>query len=304
MTELINKECWERQRAFNLQHIDLDNLSIEQKQQLTKDFVLYILDETHEILREINWKSHRKSDKSVIETNIKEELIDVFKFYIGLCQVWNISTEELFVEFNRKSDVVEMRHRQEFLNDLKKMKTVCAFDLDGVLAVYPEHFLKFVNLSTGNNFDDINVTKKELGTVKYNILKDMYRQSGEKINIPLNENVSEVLYNLSKTYKIVLLSSRPYSKYYRIFSDTIEWTKKNNINPYISGILFDEEKDRKILQSIPKLNFLVEDNRTFANSVAAAGFKVYLLNNKYNEGEIVEGVTRIDNLLEVLGYEL
>lgn len=301
---LIDKECWERQRAFNVQQLVLNELSLEEKQNLTKDFVLYILDETHEILREINWKKHRKSDKQVIESNIKEELIDVFKFYVGLCQIWNISPEELYVEFNRKSDVVEQRHKQEFLHNLEVEENVCAFDLDGVLAVYPEYFLDFVKKQSGESFDDINVAKKVLGTVKYNEIKDLYRQSGEKVNIPLMKDAYEVLSQISNKNKIVLLSSRPYSKYYRIFSDTIDWTKKNGINNFISGILFDEEKDRKILKSMPNLRFLIDDNRLFANDVASAGYRVYLLSNKYNEGETHKNVIRIKELKEVLDYEL
>ena len=106
--------------------------------------------------------------------------------------------------------------------------------------------------------------------------------------------------NIDKNrYYIVLLSSRPYSKYSRIYADTIEWLSKNNI--YYDNILFDEKKDRKILNNfnIFKIEFMIEDNLYFANKVSQLDIKVYLLNNIYNIGDCLKNVFRINSINEI-----
>ena len=63
---------WDRQKEFNKNFVgDYDKLTIDDKQKLTKDYILYLHSELTEMLREINYKCHR-NEKDIIESNVKE----------------------------------------------------------------------------------------------------------------------------------------------------------------------------------------------------------------------------------------
>lgn len=108
------EEIWERQLKFNHNFFDEKNSSSEEKQQHTKELILHLLSECDEVLREINWKMHRKHDIDQVNTeNLVEEIVDVFKFVISLAQTWNVSAAEFMDQFDKKSTVVEQRFEKE-----------------------------------------------------------------------------------------------------------------------------------------------------------------------------------------------
>jgi NTP pyrophosphatase (non-canonical NTP hydrolase) len=81
-------------------------MTTDKKEEYTKDMVLYLLEETHELLRETNFKSHKKVKKTISVDNIKDELADILHFFINLCIVWNVTPQELttaFIEKNEKN---------------------------------------------------------------------------------------------------------------------------------------------------------------------------------------------------------
>lgn len=88
---------------------DLDGMSNSVRQQYTKDNVLGLLDETHEILREVNWKNWKKTKKDVDVDRLKEELADAFHFFINLCLAWGFSAEEIYEAYLKKNDVIVQR---------------------------------------------------------------------------------------------------------------------------------------------------------------------------------------------------
>lgn len=81
---------------------DFDKMSISEKEQYTKDTILYLLEEVHELLREINFKTYKKVKKPISRENIKEELVDILHFYLNLIHVWNVSSDELIEAFKKK----------------------------------------------------------------------------------------------------------------------------------------------------------------------------------------------------------
>jgi NTP pyrophosphatase (non-canonical NTP hydrolase) len=81
-------------------------MTTDKREEYTKDMVLYLLEETHELLRETNFKSHKKVKKIINVSNIKDELADILHFLINLCLVWHVTPEELttaFIEKNAKN---------------------------------------------------------------------------------------------------------------------------------------------------------------------------------------------------------
>ena len=96
-------DLFERQKDLSLTFgDDFTKMSLEQKEEYTKDKVLALLDETHEVLREINWKSWKKTKKEIDQVKLLEELSDALHFYINLCLVWGFSAENVYEAYLKK----------------------------------------------------------------------------------------------------------------------------------------------------------------------------------------------------------
>jgi len=78
-----------------------------------KDLVLHIHAEATELLRELNWKTHRREGKRVKATSILEEGIDIMKLLFGILNAFLYTEREIYEMFHAKSKVVWDR----FLND-------------------------------------------------------------------------------------------------------------------------------------------------------------------------------------------
>lgn len=92
----------ENQKRFASKFCDFDNLTLEEKQKWTKEYVVCMLDELSEVLGWINWK-HWKKEKPVNELEIKYELIDLLHFLIDTMLVWNMTAEDIFSMYRAKN---------------------------------------------------------------------------------------------------------------------------------------------------------------------------------------------------------
>lgn len=303
------EEIWKDQKQFNSNFVDYEGLDGEERVDKTKEYSLMMVDEIMEMLRETNWKTHRKDKVYTIESNIKEELIDTFKYWLSIMVLWGFTPEDFIEEYQRKSSVVEQRYKQEKQLDFKSNKVV-GVDIDGVLADYPDCFINYVNDKVGTDFkvEDLNQYNlyeaiTDIPTEVMKGLKHDFRKSGELKKVGVLSGAKKFLKTLKdKGYKIVLLSARPYKEYRRIFADTKEWLDKNDL--IYDAILWDEDKLNRLIREFGEDNvsFFVEDNLKNANSISKST-KVYLLDKSYNQGKTDKNISRVVNLKEVLEYE-
>ena len=305
----VLSSVWERQRVFNERFfrdagLDLAGLSSADRITWTKAFVLHVENELHELLRTTSWKMHRRADDSpVVRSNVREEWVDAFKFLLGLAQVWGFEPGELFEEFHRKSSVVEFRYKMERrLAAIAPDDPVVAVDIDGVLNEYPAEFCEWL-VRTAPEFEGrgdvphLSTAKDELGPRRYLELKDAYRESGEKRNQRVRAGAKELLDGLrSNGFSVVLLSKRPYWRFYRIFADTLEWLERNGL--FADAVVFHPEKHRQILESFPNLVAMIEDDPKVAAEVRGAGYEVILVRSELNEG--IEGERVVERPDEAL----
>lgn len=106
---------WNKQREFNANFFDFNVQDSDLRQKLTKDFVLHIEDEAHELLSQINWKLDELHENLEVDRDrLIEEWIDIGKFWLGLGNVWGITMEEFFDAFWRKSEIVDTRYKKYF----------------------------------------------------------------------------------------------------------------------------------------------------------------------------------------------
>jgi len=300
-------DIWEIQRRFNENFIS-SSASIDAKVAYTKEMLLHIVAEIDELLNSTGkWKNFRFSKEKPTISGIVEEAVDIWKFLLNILIVFDVKPGEFFEEFKRKSIVVEERYKWEkLLRDIKPTDKVAALDLDGVLARYPENWIEFVNRELGTNytikdFEFCEAPLPQIPRQKYYELKHKFREEGwESLHVWVFEDAPVFTRKLKEMgYKIVILSARPYKKYKRIQADTIQWMKRFHIS--YDAFLWDNEKHMRILEEVPNLSFMVEDDLKIANEVGALGYKVFLRDRPYNRGRIHSpNVIRVRNLLEIL----
>jgi len=292
----MSKELWDIQVRFTEKALrgidkDLSEFTEEDKVKWTKEYLLYISKEGLEALDELNWKKHSKEYKEVNGHNVKVELIDMQKFLWGLMHIWGITYEEFKAIFKDKSYEVENKWIQNFeLKGVDENLKNCIIDIDGVLNYYPTCFFDWV-------FKEYNISKDELmvNRVKYEKYKDLYRTSGAKRNLPVNEDSVKALYSLKDGgYSIILMTNRPSLEYKNLIFDTMQWLENNDI-PY--DYLY-WSRDRKILDALKKtdnISFIVDDSSEICQDFENMGIKSYLL----SQDNTLNLTNKINSILEI-----
>jgi len=307
------KDIFEIQKSFTEKFFEKQGFSVndivndkELKIKWNKEYVLALSKEVYEVLDEIDWKMHTSKETEDVNDNVLEECVDVLKYLFGIIQLNGFSVDNLYDKFVDKSKVVEAKFRQEDVMDKIKAsdKKIAFIDIDGVLADWPGGFLKWAGYKSLAQFKS-EVDKKE----QYRI-KSEYRTCGVKATLDVLDGVRSFMESACEKYNVVLLTARPYKKYFRIYSDTIKWLSDNDI--CYDAIVFDEEKEKYIINNFDpnQVAFCVDDDISNANKLHDSGFKVYLkknlgiytqktLDRKLNDGiQIVNG-----NIIEVIHNE-
>jgi len=306
------EKMWHDQKEFNAKLVDIDQVfkDLHEFRKWNNFYCLALHREISELLETVDWKIHRNEYKQPIRSNTLEELVDCLKYLMCLAQLHGFSPEEIEQEYWRKSAVVEQLHKQEIENNIKESgKKVIGVDIDGVLADYPRSFVQFINEELGTYYMLEDVTSyniyESLGIPleKGLELKDKYRQTGQKRFIPLCEGAKEFLdWAREQDYAVVLLTARPYQQYKRIFADTMEWLKSNEL--HYDMVLFSENKEETLINQFQgQVEFFVEDMPKNANQVARLGVPCYLITRPYNKDSQLNGlVIRTDSLQEVMEH--
>ena len=78
--------------------------NIQAKEELTKDLLLHLSDEIHEILRETNFRRHNTKNKKINLLKIHEEIVDAAHFLIVISLIWGLDVNSFYREFIRKNN--------------------------------------------------------------------------------------------------------------------------------------------------------------------------------------------------------
>lgn len=116
------QQIWEKQKSFQKNFFDLDNMTEEERIRLTKEFILCAHRELSEILNETPWKLHRVNTKEYNIEHVHEEIIDTFKFLLNICILQGLTPDLFETLFFKKSDIVEKRYAEEIGENSKQMK--------------------------------------------------------------------------------------------------------------------------------------------------------------------------------------
>jgi len=193
--------------------------------------------------------------------------------------------------------------------EINKGKKVCGIDLDDVLLDSIPAWINYANQCIYNlseiskkkyswikEYNDLYDLKKNIPYYYYRLFKAQYRLSGVKKHLQLRPCAYSLLKWLDfNGYKNVILTARDQSI---SGNDTYDILMAHL--PFFSEVIFDKMKHIRILEKFPNMIFMIEDNREIANIVGKWGYRVFLVDNKYNQGETIKNVIRVNDLCDVL----
>jgi hypothetical protein len=253
------REMWDTQLAFTQKFWGTrggmpDWKDSKKLTPVVKDYVLHLIKEATEVLDEMSWRMHRMDAGEINMGNALEEVIDCQKYVLGLAQVMGYTQDEFMDMFARKSMVVEQRFEQERSLPQLRDEPCVLVDIDGVLSDYPRCYYDWL-ASQGisrRDYDTMDLVTRES-------CKRRYRMSGEKARQPVLAGARELLESTRNIgVRVILFTKRPYSKFYRIYPDTLEWLRANRL-PY-DAILWANEKGLEALQNFTHILLAIDDD--------------------------------------------
>lgn len=325
MDSLELYQMWKSQELFNRNFVDFENLTLEGKQNMTKEYALHLFSEANSLLDTINWKMHHKKDSlRVNRDDLVLEIVDVWKYLLSICLLWDVTPEEFCRVYHEKTSLVEQRYLQEFAKTDGRKIAIC--DIDGVLGDYPSTFLEYVkSKELGHHkqfsseeikmFDngavsDIDLYRYLRGVVSQDTLKEykhLYRSYGLTREELVEEGAREFLDSLRKRgYYIVLLTSRPFDKYKSLYLDTFIWLTQHNLT--FDMLVNDSKKRDKVSELLKssQVEFIVDDDPRLISGLESLENlkKIYILDKPYNRNLIESSkMIRVSKLSEIIKKE-
>lgn len=176
---------------------------------------------------------------------------------------------------------------------------VCFLDVDGVLNLYPQCWIDYINMKLNTEIKTLDEAKNVLSYKTYTDLKRDYRESDYKRNLEVRKGADAFSHFLKRNgYKVVIITSRPVEEHPRLIDGTIEWLKKNHI--LFDEIMFERNKPGAVVTKYPDLSFGVDDDKSRANLLGRWGYKIFLMDNNHNHGDTVKNVTRVFTFDEII----
>lgn len=132
-------------------------------------------------------------------------------------------------------------------------RPVFAFDVDGTLGDYHDHFIRFAEAWLGKEISNLGPYDGSVSLAKwcgiskstYRKVKLAYRQGGMKRSMPVEYGADELTRTLRKRgAEVVICTTRPYLHLSNIEPDTVHWLKRNRIQ--YDNIIMGEHKYRDL----------------------------------------------------------
>lgn len=272
--------------AFAQNFYDVENMTLEERQKWTKEYVLCLTDETHEILREINWKHHRPATKEVVRPQLLIEGIDALKFWSCIMSVWQFTPMEIMRAYNEKTTIVEGKYEQTKTKAPTGPRIIV--DIDDVLASFKESFYVWLNsigIKASISHPSYYLPNDLFTNGKTNaeLLEDFISLRGFR-DLPRVWGSVEMLEELRAAFDlhITLLTARP--KTPLVEHDTLFWLFGQSVR--FHDLVFCEDKET--YKGVVDAAFVIEDRWRHARAYAQKGAKVLLLSTPYNQGSPAE----------------
>jgi hypothetical protein len=185
-----------------------------------------------------------------------------------------------------------------------QLKPIVAVDIDGTLADFHGHLLRFMTEWTGKGLEallygsldlydggepwsDYCMRLFEIDLATFRAAKLAYRQGGLKRSMPPVNGAAMFCKAITTKAELWLTTTRPYLSLDTIVPDTVEWLRRTGIDNY-QALLFDEDKYEQLADRVDtrRVVAILDDQRDMCEAAAMSMFfgidAPILLRNKYN----------------------
>jgi NTP pyrophosphatase (non-canonical NTP hydrolase) len=234
--ELLGRELlrlWQEQAKFNHAVNELDYKD-RTDEELAQTYLLGIHSEADEVLRELNWKAHRKEHKPPVNmTAMADHLADLTKYVWCLAQLVGMGPEDLIRAVSEKTDALWQVLGSEF-SEPGPGQPVLVCDLDNTLARYTESVLAWF-ASKQYKVDETWFLKDtyrvrehiRVGSVEYYNLKLAWENEGGYASLPPYPDWTGAIKAMREVQGVyvVLATARPSRLSKRVWYDCWQWAK-------------------------------------------------------------------------------
>lgn len=179
----------------------------------------------------------------------------------------------------------------------QNVKPVIAFDIDGTLGNYYEHFTRFAetywNRSLNRGWDGIGDWEEFLGLTReeYRQAKLAYRQGGMKRSLPVYEDAKWLMNEVARdsVYDIWVATTRPWQSLDSIDRDTQWWLQINRW--HVSGLLYGEDKYDQLVSRVDRERVIgvFDDLAVYANYAKNLELPVWQPTRTHNSRDKMNG---------------
>lgn len=279
-------DALQRQADFSSLFFDEKQVTLRQKQELLKTFVLSLHSEATGIVEGANYKDHRLLPDSIDAQKVLYKSVDAYRYILAILNLCGIDGDQFVNALKQKDEFLHYRHS---LSQRKwNGEPVVLFDMDDVLAEFRASFCEFVTKDSGVFIDPhcpeyYNVTTFK----KYGLSNEYYfRTFIDKhgfLGLHPNDRYCETLRKLKdRGCWIQIVTARP-EKNLTCFYDTYSWLYRHDIPA--DAITFAPEKfawlaDQKFYAT--GKFFAVDDSAKHSAEYAKHGVQVIVPQKTYN----------------------
>lgn len=271
----------------------------------TEIYLLGMISEVDEVLREINWKRHRKSNPTHNRTNIAYELADITKYVISLWELWGFTSKDMLEFVSLKSDILNIQYDQEFIPIPTDIPIVIT-DIDGTLGDWRSTFIEFLHSKGIDHIIedpmislnmDVDLSMLYTG---YSDLKDEFESSGQYRNIRVYPDSKYILdLCIEHGAFIIATTARPSRQHKRIWMDTWLWAKSNDL--HFDQLRIESESRIVLAHNLSRNHkvILLEDNPSLLLRGANSGIKCFARKHNYNSSLDHENIRLVNSYSEL-----
>jgi hypothetical protein len=279
-----------RQEEFSSLFFNSKDLTLKQKQELLKTFVISLHSETTGICEAVNYKDHRCLPDSVDVQKILYKSVDIYRYVLAILNLWGIDDQQFITALKQKDDFLHYRHRMS--QKSWQGQPIVLLDLDDVMADFRDSFFDFVNKKynivmhvESEEYYSVSALK-ENGIANEEAFKSFIDDHG-LAKLAVNRRYRELMNHLKASgYWIQVVTARPADNLV-CFYDTYSWLSQNDLQ--VDAVTFTPEKFRWLSEqkfyNSAKF-FAVDDSSKHAMEYAKHGVKVIVPQQTYNKDVI------------------
>lgn len=288
-------EALSLQEDFSSLFFQKKDLTLKQKQEILKTFVLSLHSEASGICDAVNYKDHRLLPDVADTQKILYKSVDAYRYVLAILNLWEVSPADFAGALEQKDEYLHFRY-----NLSKKSwsgEPIVLFDLDDVIAEFRESFCEFVTKHSGvqispESSEYYNISKFKEHNLDNEFYFRTFIESHGFLNLRINPFYARFMASLRDAgFWIQVLTARP-EKDLTCFYDTYSWLYRNDIPA--DGVAFATEKfswaaSQKFYTKAKM--FAVDDSPKHAAEYAKHGVSVILPEKPYNRE-----VYRVNNI--------